>query len=246
MGIQTPSLARVKSFKLPHIQPPIQVFSFSTSVVFHIAYCEYFSLSIRDEWQELCQEFVSNVKLYMPAMLHKQKIHLILHLTECMEQFGPSSVFNAERFESLNSRVRTFNVFNNRLAPSRDMLQHLQFLCHDGQMMAEERMLFVEFHTRNYARAVLSIKSTRLSTKDSSLVNVGDYIEISSVHDQSCCGSHDTSGDMASSNKVREWKLCEAAVIGDVQQIIRLLDQGADIDAAAALLSGPSRRYQEI
>ena len=25
MGIQTPSLARVKSFKLPHIQPPIQV-----------------------------------------------------------------------------------------------------------------------------------------------------------------------------------------------------------------------------
>ncbi|KAL5479531.1 hypothetical protein EMCRGX_G023059 [Ephydatia muelleri] len=40
----------------------------SFTKVFHIAYCEYFSLSIRDEWQELCQEFVSNVKLYMPAM----------------------------------------------------------------------------------------------------------------------------------------------------------------------------------
>ena len=49
------------------------------------------------------------------------------------------------RFESLNSRVRTFNVFSNRLAPSRDIvchfsvLQHLRFYCHDGQMMAEER-----------------------------------------------------------------------------------------------------------
>lgn len=49
------------------------------------------------------------------------------------------------RFESLNSRVRTFNVFSNRQAPSRDIaghfsvLQHLRFLCHDGQMGPNER-----------------------------------------------------------------------------------------------------------
>ncbi|KAL5479530.1 hypothetical protein EMCRGX_G023058 [Ephydatia muelleri] len=113
------------------------------------------------------------------------------------------------------------------------MLQHLRFLCHDGQMMAEERMLFVEFHTRNYARAVLSIYQAQhershivllcchlhavgyqqpisiealqqsdssynifmdnlvmdqlvtscaaIVSLDSSLVNVGDYIEMSSV-----------------------------------------------------------------
>ncbi|KAL5509545.1 hypothetical protein EMCRGX_G004936 [Ephydatia muelleri] len=222
--------------------------------VFHIAYCEYFSLSIRDEWQELCQEFVSNVKQYMPAMLQKQKIHLILHLTECMEQFGPSSAFNAERFESLNSRVCTFNVFSNRLAPSRDMLQHLQFLCHDGQMMAEERcsldlkellssdviqhvicgipykelrksranyqpgsarkvahssamLSTLPLHAVGYQQPI-SIEALQQSDSsytifmdnlvmdqlvtpcaaivslDSSLVNVGDYIEISSVHDQ--------------------------------------------------------------
>eukprot|EP00731_Ephydatia_muelleri_P013525 Em0007g835a len=226
----------------------------SFTKVFHIAYCEYFSLSIRDEWQELCQEFVSNVKQYMPAMLQKQKIHLILHLTECMEQFGPSSAFNAERFESLNSRVCTFNVFSNRLAPSRDMLQHLQFLCHDGQMMAEERcsldlkellssdviqhvicgipykelrksranyqpgsarkvahssamLSTLPLHAVGYQQPI-SIEALQQSDSsytifmdnlvmdqlvtpcaaivslDSSLVNVGDYIEISSVHDQ--------------------------------------------------------------
>ncbi|KAL5515130.1 hypothetical protein EMCRGX_G000254 [Ephydatia muelleri] len=50
-------------------------------------------------------------------------------------------------------------------------------------------------------------------------------------------GSHDTSGDMASSNKVLvlEEKLCEAARDGNVQEIIRLLGQVADIDAAAKL-----------
>ena len=31
-------------------------------------------------------------------MLNKQKVHLILHLVECMEQFGPTSAFNSERY----------------------------------------------------------------------------------------------------------------------------------------------------
>ena len=35
MGIQTPSLARVKSFKLPHIQPPIQVVISNEILLFH-------------------------------------------------------------------------------------------------------------------------------------------------------------------------------------------------------------------
>ena len=30
-------------------------------------------------------------------MLKKQKVHLLLHLVECMEYFGPTSAFNSER-----------------------------------------------------------------------------------------------------------------------------------------------------
>ena len=75
---------------------PYKINEMSILQIFHISYCEYFTLSVRDEWQGLCQEFFPNVKQYMPTMLQKQKAHHLLHLTECMEQFGPSSAFNAE------------------------------------------------------------------------------------------------------------------------------------------------------
>ena len=34
----------------------------------------------------------------MPTFLQKQKTHLILHLVECADEFGPTSSFNAERY----------------------------------------------------------------------------------------------------------------------------------------------------
>ena len=34
---------------------------------------------------------------HRPDMLMKQKVHLILHFVECMEQFGPTSSFSSER-----------------------------------------------------------------------------------------------------------------------------------------------------
>lgn len=37
-------------------------------------------------------------------MLKKQKVHLILHLVECMEQFGPTSAFNSERYTTQPNR----------------------------------------------------------------------------------------------------------------------------------------------
>eukprot|EP00731_Ephydatia_muelleri_P019414 Em0012g239a len=69
----------------------------SCKKVFRIAYCCHFKLSDAEEWQQLCEEFVKNVKDYMPALLKKQKVHTILHLVECMISYGPSSAFSAER-----------------------------------------------------------------------------------------------------------------------------------------------------
>lgn len=31
-------------------------------------------------------------------MLKKPKVHLMLHLVECMKEFGPTSAFNSERY----------------------------------------------------------------------------------------------------------------------------------------------------
>ena len=43
----------------------------------------YLSIADKAVWQ------------HMPHMLKKQRVHLILHLVECMEQFGLT--FNSER-----------------------------------------------------------------------------------------------------------------------------------------------------
>eukprot|EP00731_Ephydatia_muelleri_P010822 Em0005g1408a len=96
--------------------------------VFRIAYCNYFSTMSGNH-------FVINVKHTMPELLNKPKVHLILHLVDCMVNLGPCSAFSAERCESFNATVRAQNIFSNRLAPSRDICnhfavqQHLRYTC---------------------------------------------------------------------------------------------------------------------
>ena len=52
---------------------------------------------MRDEWSSVCKEFVDIVSRCQPNMLKKQKVHMMLHLVDCMEEFGPTSAFNSER-----------------------------------------------------------------------------------------------------------------------------------------------------
>ena len=59
--------------------------------VFKIAYCDHYDPSMFSELNCVCKEFFDT------NMLKKHKIHLILHLVECIEQLGPSSAFNSER-----------------------------------------------------------------------------------------------------------------------------------------------------
>lgn len=87
-------------------------------------------------------------------MLKKQKVHLMLHLVECMNHFGPTSAFNSERCvgnsntflinivcyrcETFNSFIRVQNIFGNKGAPSRDIayhfsvIEHLRYICDGG------------------------------------------------------------------------------------------------------------------
>ncbi|KAL5460040.1 hypothetical protein EMCRGX_G033453 [Ephydatia muelleri] len=100
----------------------------SFSKVFRIAHCNYFSTMSGNH-------FVINVKHTMPELLNKPKVHLILHLVDCMVNLGPCSAFSAERCESFNATVRAQNIFSNRLAPSQDICnhfavqQHLRYTC---------------------------------------------------------------------------------------------------------------------
>eukprot|EP00731_Ephydatia_muelleri_P000658 Em0001g658a len=67
------------------------------SKVFQIAYCEFFCVQLSEEWKGICCSFIDSVKTHMPLLLNKPKTHLILHLVDCMIDFGPSSAFSAER-----------------------------------------------------------------------------------------------------------------------------------------------------
>eukprot|EP00731_Ephydatia_muelleri_P007439 Em0003g1687a len=106
--------------------------------VFQIAYCDFFELSKAEAWNQICADFVHSVRDFMPEMLQKQKVHYVLHLVQCMHDFGPSSSFCTERPESFNSNVRIQNIFGNKQAPSRDIaahfsvIEHLRFVCEGG------------------------------------------------------------------------------------------------------------------
>ena len=78
------------------------------SQVFRVAYCQIFSLSRRDECQRVCEEFVSSIKEHFPHLQKKVKIHLLLHLTDNMVDFGPTSSFNTERYSVYITIVSSF------------------------------------------------------------------------------------------------------------------------------------------
>eukprot|EP00731_Ephydatia_muelleri_P035560 Em0136g7a len=78
-------------------------------------------------WNSICDMFAQAVKIHMPEMLQKHKVHPFLHIIPCMLQFGPTSEFCAERCESFNASV---NVYGNHKSPSRDIainFAHLQW-----------------------------------------------------------------------------------------------------------------------
>lgn len=112
---------------------------FLLAKVFKIAY-KYPTLSNTETVSDkkTCQDFVDCANMYMPEFARRLKVHLILHLVECIQEFGPASGFNTERFEAFNSLIRAQNIFGNRHAPSKDIahnfaaLEHLRFICCGG------------------------------------------------------------------------------------------------------------------
>lgn len=67
--------------------------------IFRIAYCDYFDPAKADDWNQICQAFLTAVHQCQPDLLNKQKVHLLVHLVECMREFGRTCFFvNSERY----------------------------------------------------------------------------------------------------------------------------------------------------
>ena len=50
--------------------------------------------------QSLCNDFVTKAIAVYPELNRKPKVHLLLHLAECLNDFGPTSGFSAERYHT--------------------------------------------------------------------------------------------------------------------------------------------------
>lgn len=62
-----------------------------------MTYCDFFSRNDASECRDLCRQFVRVLYANFPEFGRKVKIHLLLHLTDSMLEFGPTSGFNTER-----------------------------------------------------------------------------------------------------------------------------------------------------
>ena len=130
--------------------------------VFRLAYCIPLRKDDIDQYRETCRLFVESTVQYMPTFSKRLKVHLILHLVDCIVEFGPASCFSTERyvnnvwfkftnptieiirFEAFNLLMRTQNVYGNRHSPSRDIsnnfavLEYLRFICSGGLYQDEQ------------------------------------------------------------------------------------------------------------
>ena len=80
--------------------------------MFKAAYCEHFHLRDLQYIKDVCKEFIVAVKEFDSNLLLKPKFHLLLHLSECMRDFGPTSAYSAERYFILHTCTVKTNVIN--------------------------------------------------------------------------------------------------------------------------------------
>ena len=110
------------------------------------AFVEYMSAEQKSIWLSLCKltpfifqtkindmkKFLVNIKAHINQFLYhlirstaqwvnKPKLHMLLHLPESIERFGPAPGFSTEKFESYNGVLRKASVHSNKLAPGRDI-----------------------------------------------------------------------------------------------------------------------------
>ncbi|KAI9603174.1 hypothetical protein H4Q26_002489 [Puccinia striiformis f. sp. tritici PST-130] len=68
-------------------------------------------------------QFLLHIVNHTAQWVNKPKFHMLLHLPEAIERFGPAVLFSTEKFESYNGVcvLRKASVHSNKLAPGRDL-----------------------------------------------------------------------------------------------------------------------------
>ncbi len=74
------------------------------------------------ELRTVINEVLDFAAAMSPGLItEKNKMHILLHLPDHVERFGPALLFSTERYESFNHIFRLCSIHSNRQAPSRDI-----------------------------------------------------------------------------------------------------------------------------
>ena len=92
------ALAQIALYLLgPYLSPEEVAVWVALSKVFIMCYSGHYDITKKTQCQALCYDFVRKATSVFPELKRKLKIHLFLHLPECLEKFGPTSCYSAER-----------------------------------------------------------------------------------------------------------------------------------------------------
>ncbi|KAG2126284.1 hypothetical protein DEU56DRAFT_743067 [Suillus clintonianus] len=65
--------------------------------------------------------FLACTARWTPRWFNKPKFHILLHVVDHIQRFGPATLFATEAFESFNAVIRAKSIHSNHRAPSRDI-----------------------------------------------------------------------------------------------------------------------------
>ncbi|KAL5515349.1 hypothetical protein EMCRGX_G000504 [Ephydatia muelleri] len=130
---------------------------------FQIACCDFFSTSLYNVWQRLCHNFVDDLKEHMPVLLKKPKIQIILHLW----------------FESFNSMV-TRQKYTLSTLPLKTITGSQTTTL--GALQLHDSQFDIRLEELTTSDTVQEVKAVIF--KDSTVVNLGEFIELVTPYDQ--------------------------------------------------------------
>ncbi|OAV96922.1 hypothetical protein PTTG_08102 [Puccinia triticina 1-1 BBBD Race 1] len=152
-----------KDFKIIIQTAPFVLFQFMTNAQHSLwgSLCTLATLIFKTHIANMLEyltELRKHIRIFLWHSIHttaqwinRPKLHMLLHLPESIERFGPPSLFSTENFESFNSLLRNASVHSNRLQPGRDIgLRFLDFQALRS-ITSRARLENHETHTQFYA-----------------------------------------------------------------------------------------------
>ncbi|KAH9808346.1 hypothetical protein DFH28DRAFT_936321 [Melampsora americana] len=85
----------------------------------------------RENLQRLVRIFLKAIIQLSAQWCNKPKFHMLIHLCDAINQFGPPCLFATENFESYNGNTRESSIHSNHLSPGRDIANS----CNNNRLM---------------------------------------------------------------------------------------------------------------